>query len=297
MTTPRPSPGTLAAIACALEATARKPGNVHPRAAFADMAYPDFVLSALAIAPALDRAPGRPLGETILDAVAATRSVVDRNTNLGMILLLAPLAAIPGERPWQAEVADLLARTTVDDSKAAYRAIRLASPGGLGEAAEQDLDDEPTLPLRDVMALAADRDLIARQYANGFADIDGIGHATLDRNLKAGRPLEAAIILAHLALLAELGDSLIARKCGQAASDEARSRAQAVLDRCWPEAEAGRSALESFDAWLRADGHRRNPGSTADLTAAALFVALRDGTIPLPISTGPSPWPFLTAAP
>jgi triphosphoribosyl-dephospho-CoA synthase len=297
MTTSPPSPGTLAAIACALEATARKPGNVHPRAAFADMAYPDFVLSALAIGPPLDRAPGRPLGETILDAVAATRSVVDRNTNLGMILLLAPLAAIPWERSWQSEVAGLLDETTVDDSRAVYRAIRLAAPGGLGEAADQDIADEPTLPLRAVMALAADRDLIARQYANGFADIDGIGRDALARHLGAGRPLEATIILTLLAFLAELGDSLIARKCGQSTSDEARARARDVLDRGWPESEEGCRALESFDAWLRADGHRRNPGSTADLTAAALFVALRDGTIPLPISTGPSPWPFLTATP
>lgn len=292
-----PSPGTLAAIACALEATARKPGNVHPRAAFADMAYPDFVLSAMAIVPALDRARDRPLGETILDAVAATRSIVDRNTNLGMVLLLAPLAAIPGDRPWRTEIAELLRRTTIDDARNVYKAIRLAAPGGLGQATEEDVADEPTQSLRNTMALAADRDLIARQYANDFADIEQIGRATLATQLGAGRPLEAAIILTMLALLAELGDSLIARKCGPAASDDARARARDVLDRGWPDAEAARIALDSFDAWLRADGHRRNPGSTADLTAAALFVALRDGTIPLPISTGPSPWPFLTAAP
>src|SRR5687768_40558 len=81
--------------ACLLEVTARKVGNVHPLAAFADCDWEAFAASAEAIAPVLGRAPGRPLGETILEAVVATKQRVGRNTNLGMILLLAPLAAVP----------------------------------------------------------------------------------------------------------------------------------------------------------------------------------------------------------
>src|SRR5215210_8063191 len=89
------SPGRLAQVACLLEVTARKPGNVHRHADFAGTHYLDFLLSAAAIGPALDRARALGVGRAILDAVEATRRVVATNTNLGMVLLLAPLAAVP----------------------------------------------------------------------------------------------------------------------------------------------------------------------------------------------------------
>ena len=90
--------GLCAQLACILEATARKPGNVHRYADFADATYLDFLLSAAAIAPVMEQAPRRRVGETVLRAVRATRRVVATNTNLGTILLLAPLAAVPGWR-------------------------------------------------------------------------------------------------------------------------------------------------------------------------------------------------------
>src|SRR5262245_61656852 len=90
--------GLCAQLACILEVTARKPGNVHRYADFADTTYLDFLLSAAAIAPVMDRAPGRPVGETVLEAVTATRRVTGTNTNLGISLLLAPLASVPADR-------------------------------------------------------------------------------------------------------------------------------------------------------------------------------------------------------
>src|SRR5262249_16961670 len=147
-----------------------KAGNVHRFADFADVSYADFVASAAAAAPELGRAPDRLLGETILAAVRATRSVVRTNTNLGIVLLLAPLARAAGRGELPTGVHEVLAATTVEDAARVYSAIRLVSPGGLGTARDQDVSEVPTLPLRDVMALAADWDLVARQYANGFAD-------------------------------------------------------------------------------------------------------------------------------
>lgn len=272
------SPGRLAEIACLMEATARKPGNVHRSADFAgDAHYLDFLLSAGAIVGPLDGAARMGVGPAVLAAVEATREVVSTNTNLGMILLLAPLASVPDGVPLREGVAAVLAGTTRDDARSVYRAIRLARPGGLGDAPEQDLSDEPTGTLVEVMRLAAGRDLIARQYATDYVDLFEVTLPALADAIGAGRGLEPAIIHAHLMTLAARPDTLIARKRGPAVAAEASLRAAEALASGDP---------APLDAWLRADGHARNPGATADLVAAALFAALRDGTIGLPRPPG-----------
>jgi triphosphoribosyl-dephospho-CoA synthase len=282
-----PDVGLCAQVACVWEATARKPGNVHRYRDFDDAGYVDFLLSAAALAPVLATACQRPVGATILESVRATRGVVGTNTNLGIALLLAPLAAVPEGVDLRAGVARVLAGLTVADARLAYEAIRLAAPGGLGRAAEQDVAAEPTQTLREVMALAAGRDLIARQYAGGFAEVFDDGAPAVRAGLERTGSVEGAIIHAHLAMLAHHPDTLIGRKRGQAEAAEAAARARRVLEEGWPHAPAGRAALAELDAWLRAEGNGRNPGATADLIAAGLFVLLRDGTIPLP---APLPW-------
>jgi RimK family alpha-L-glutamate ligase len=265
----------FARLACVWEVTARKAGNVHRERDFADLTYVDFVRSAHAAALQIGFAD-RPLGQTILAAVRDTRLVVRTNTNLGIVLLLAPLAKVPEGGDLRAGVRRVLAETTVADAANVYEAIRLAGPGGLGKAREQDVRDAPTLPLRDVMALAADRDLVARQYANGFADVFDLGvPALLDGLARFGR-VEPAVQHCQLAWLAAHPDSLIARKRGPELAQEASRRAKAVLDQGGVGTPAGRAAYEEFDRWLRADGHARNPGTTADLVTASLFAALRE---------------------
>jgi len=277
------SPGRLAQVACLLEATARKPGNVHRSRDFDDAHYLDFLLGAAAIAGPLDRAAGSGVGRAVLESVEATRRVVATNINLGMILLLAPLAAVPPDVPLREGVGAVLDATTVADASLAYRAIRLARPGGLGRAEEgQDVVDEPTVPLDRAMRLAAGRDLVARQYASGFADVFDRFLPALRASIVAGRPLETAIVVAYLDFLADHPDTLIARKRGEATAAEASGRAAAVLESGWPDAPGSTATLAGFDDWLRGDGHARNPGATADLAAAGLFAALRDGTIRLP---------------
>lgn len=277
-----PSPGLCAQVACVWEASARKPGNVHRFRDFGDASYVDFLLSAAAVAPVLEAAAGRPVGVTVLDAVRATRQVVGSNTNLGMVLLLAPLATVPAGEDAQAGVRRVLAGLDVEDARLVYQAIRLARPSGLGRAAEQDVHDDPTQTLRAVMALAADRDLIARQYADGYQEVFADGVPALRRALERTGALENAIIGCHLQLMAAYPDSLIARKRGREEAEEAARRAGQVLAAGWAHDPAGRAALAEFDAWLRAEGHGRNPGTTADLVTSCLFVALRDGTIQLP---------------
>ncbi|MBO0697664.1 MAG: triphosphoribosyl-dephospho-CoA synthase, partial [Zavarzinella sp.] len=258
------------------EVTARKAGNAHRERDFADVTYADFVLSAAAAAPEIGLAADRPLGETVLAAVRATRAAVRTNTNLGIVLLLAPLAKVPDGTDLQTGVREVLARTTVADAVNVYEAIRLAGPGGLGKAKEQDVHDAPTLPLRDVMALAAARDLVARQYANDFADVFDLGVPALLDGLERFGRVEPAVQHCQLAWLAAHPDSLIARKRGPDVAREAGRRAKAVLDLGSVGTAAGRTAYDEFDHWLRADGHARNPGTTADLVTACLFAALRE---------------------
>lgn len=262
--------------ACRLEVLAPKPGNVHPGAAFADLTADDFLRSAEIVAPVLARAPDDGIATVILAAVERTQAELGRNTNLGIILLLAPLAAVPLKQSVDAGIADVLTHTTVADASLVYRAIRCAQPGGMGTAAEQDVFGEPTLPLVDVMRLAADRDRIAAQYAHGFRDVLELAVPELMRWTARCGATETAIVGVHLSLMAALPDTLIARKCGAGVACESAARATAVLQAGWPESTVGRDRCSELDRWLRADGHRRNPGTTADLVAATLFVAQRD---------------------
>ena len=284
------SPGVLAQMACLMEVTARKPGNVHRGCDFGDSHFLDYLLSAAAIAGPLDRAPAIGVGRAVREAVEATRRVVATNTNLGMVLLLAPLAAVPHGRTLPDGIAAVLAETTIDDAREVYHAIRQARPGGLGRVVEQDVAGDPTVTLRQAMRLAADRDLVARQYADDFHEVFHEALPALRSSLAAGRALETAIVAAYLAVLAHHPDTLIARKQGWDESRAVSQRAADVLASGWPERAEGRVLCAEFDAWLREDGHTRNPGATADLIAAALFAALRDGTIGLPRPVGPSGW-------
>jgi triphosphoribosyl-dephospho-CoA synthase len=262
------------------EATAPKPGNVHPGASFADLAYDDFVASAVVVGPILARAAITGVGQTVLEAVRATRDAVGTNTNLGTLLLLAPLAAVPAGEALSRGIGGVLARLNNLDTRLVYEAIRLSAAGGLGRLDEADVFDvPPDVPLVDAMRLASQRDLVARQYTNGFSDVLQGTAAGITDGLAHGLPLSESIVLAHLRQMAAQPDSLIHRKCGPEVATEASRRAQEVLASAPLGDEKYTRALAGLDAWLRADGHRRNPGTTADLIAAGLFVLLREGRL------------------
>jgi triphosphoribosyl-dephospho-CoA synthase len=272
--------GQCATLACLLEASVPKAGNVHRSADFADLSLYDFLASAVAIGPAIEAAPTAGVGRTVLAAITATRQGVATNTNLGIVLLLAPLAAVPRNVSlWPAAVHDVLAGLGPGDCRDVYAAIRLAAPGGLGKVKEMDVAAEPPVDLLLAMHAAADRDLVARQYADDFRLVLGEALPLLVAGQSAGWPLSEAVIRTHLELLARYEDSLIVRKCGSDTARQISARAATVLAAGQPGDENYFQALSDFDFYLRADGHRRNPGTTADLIAAALFAGLRDGTI------------------
>ncbi len=155
------------------------------------------------------------------------------------------------------------------------------SPAGMGKVAEADLSAAPPSNLLAAMKLAAERDTIARQYTNNYREIASIVLPMLLENLRK-LPTLSAIVRTHVEVLAALPDTLIARKCGALIAQQASEWAGEVLIAAERSTEEYYHALADLDFWLRADGRKRNPGTTADLICAALFLALRDGHLQPP---------------
>lgn len=260
--------------ACITEVLAPKAGNVHPEAAFDDLTWQDFVTSAVVTAPLLGDAARRGVGATVLACVEQTRKAVGTNTNLGIILLLAPLCAAPRNEPLKSGIGRVLAGLSSDDAAAVYEAIRLARPGGMGKVKQADVRGTPPANLLDAMRLAADRDAVARQYVTAFVDVIGRIAPQLVEDVNDGMTLDMAIVHEHLRQMAHEPDSLIRRKCGLKVAEQSQHMAKEVLDNQMP--------FYDLDDWLRDPKHQRNPGTSADLIAAALFVAFRDDGVTSP---------------
>lgn len=268
--------------ACFMDVATFKPGNVSLQSAGHDMQAQQFLDSARASAAGLF-AESASVGARVHTAVRATRAVAGCNTNLGILLLCAPLAhaaqrAREGcEAALRAALEETLAALDLDDARAAFAAIAHASPGGLGEAGAQDVHAPPSVDLRAAMGLAAHRDRIAMQFADGYRDI----WRALDdfRQPQRDPDLSRRIQRLYLSLLAQHHDSHIARKYGSETAADVSVSAAAVLARL----DAGESGddgsdqaeldamLQAWDASLKAAG--LNPGTTADLTVCVLFIA------------------------
>ena len=278
--TPLVAPRLVAAsaeAACLLEAQAPKPGNVARGRDLPGLTWRDFVLSAAALEGAFHRNPRARVGRLVFEAVRATRGIVSTNTNLGIVLLLAPLARAatrPGRGSLRVRLAGVLDDLDVADAHAAYRAIRLARPGGLGRVARQDVRRAPTESLLECMRLAAARDAVAREYATRYDATWRVGLPAFRRARAAGLPIDRAVVATGLALMAEFPDTLIVRRHGAAAARAVRREARAVLAAGGPATPRGRALVERLDRWLRDPRRRFNPGATADLVTASLFVWL-----------------------
>ena len=278
----RLSPGQCASLACVLEAAAPKVGNVHRSADYHDMTLQDFLVSAVVVGPVFDDAEGAGVGATVLRAVQIRRQWSRANTNLGIALLLAPLAAA-GQELTPAAVARTLETMNGQDAADVYEAIRLAAPGGLGSSDKWDVHDAPPKNLLQAMEAAATRDLIAQQYTQRFRLVFEDISPWLEA-AAAKWTLPDAIVNTHVRLMANHPDTLISRKCGVADARHSSLLAKAALDCGEPGDEDYFTALTDMDFWLRSDGNRRNPGATADLIAAALYVLLMQDRLPRPLT-------------
>lgn len=285
---PRVDPGDAFVRACTLDVAVRKPGNVSAASPGHGMDARLFLDSADAARAGLFARELR-VGQRVEAAVTATLAVAGCNTNLGIVLLCAPLAralercAVAGDaHELRRTLQGVLDELDLDDARHAFRAIAAARPGGLGRAEAGDVNEAPRIGLLDAMRLAADRDRIARQYASGFEEVFVTGLSAL----QAARSQDtvAAVQRLYLSLLASDLDSHIVRKFGAAAAQAVTEEARPWLAR----AEAGERIDESpaFAAWdasLKARG--LNPGTCADLTVATLFIA---GALGMGLSEGVS---------
>jgi triphosphoribosyl-dephospho-CoA synthase len=240
------------------------------------MTAEDFLRSAEAIAPVLAR-PGLALGRRVFLSIEATREAVGCNTNLGIVLLAAPLAqaALEAGGAWRSRLPALLRGLTVEDAGEVFRAIVLAAPAGLGRSPRHDVKAAARIGLREAMAEAAPRDRIAYQYAHDYVDVLSVGLPCLAGHgggyAGPEERLEWATVHCYLTLLARFPDTHIARKKGDAEARAVSREAERVetrLKACENLANAI-ALLQDFDNKLKRGG--LNPGTSADLTVASLL--------------------------
>lgn len=258
--------------ACLCELEALKPGNVHVFADGHGMVVNDFVKSAEAAAPYLCQ-PNGAVGPRVLGAMQVTWQAVSCNTNLGILLLCAPLlhAAERSERPFKRALQATLQSLTIDDAQATYQAIALANPAGLGDSAAHDVHAPPSITLLEAMQYAAPRDTIAKQYASDYALILDVLVPMYQRlKQRWERPAWATTGI-YLYLLAHTVDTHIVRKQGEEIAQAIQEEMQPVYAQ-FIAADNPKTMLPMLlacDQSLKQRGI--NPGTSADLVVASLL--------------------------
>ncbi len=278
--------GDRARRAIQLESSAIKLGNVHPNASFHDLNYGHFERASAAIGQVIDQMRSASVGLLVLEATQKMMQVVETNTSLGTILLMAPLVVAWREASGisdsqgniearslaiQSALSGILSRLDASDAEQIYQAIRASKAGGLGSSDTMDVNGQAPMRIQDAMQFASSWDDIALQYTTNFDLVFGIARRLWLRKQATG-DWQDAVRQIQLELLSERADSLIARKRGIEYAREIQSRAKSVLH----SGDYGSPRFES--AWLELDhdmrdgNHRGNPGTVADLIAAALFL-------------------------
>ncbi|MES2579380.1 MAG: triphosphoribosyl-dephospho-CoA synthase [Pseudomonadota bacterium] len=263
--------------ACIAELEALKPGNVHIFADGHGMTIHDFIKSAEAVSNVIAQAD-LSLGQRILVSVEATQKAVACNTNLGIVLLCAPLiqaVLTPTQGNLQQRLQQVLQQTTISDAQYTFDAIALANPAGLGNVAQHDVHQQADCTLLQAMQTAADRDLVAMQYANGFNVIFNLGLPMLaeaDIENSTGMNSTWLTTKLYLTLLSNFADSHIVRKHGVkiAADIQHQASQHLTMFNLSDNPKLYQSKLLAWDNQLKQI--QVNPGTSADLTVACLFV-------------------------
>jgi triphosphoribosyl-dephospho-CoA synthase len=261
--------------ACQQEVIAPKPGNVNCFSDGHNMAVQDFINSAKAIAPVMAK-PSLSVGERILQAIQATREVVDCNTNLGIVLLFAPLCCAIEQCESFSQLPDelekVLSALTIEDAKLCYQAIRIAEAGGLGKKEDQDISEEPTVTLLEAMEMAQHRDQIAMQYVSNFKLLWQVGLPALTSALNSGESVEWSTAFAYLKLLSDAPDSLICRKQSVELATAVTEKAKQLVFDMNKNSKLD-AYLTELTAWDRELKQKAiNPGTSADLVATTLLL-------------------------
>ncbi|HQA36642.1 MAG TPA: triphosphoribosyl-dephospho-CoA synthase [Acetomicrobium sp.] len=280
-----------AQLASIVEVCSEKPGNVHINQYFGDANPLDFFAGAVAIGPVFQRVKDLSVGDIVLKGVESRSKLSSTNVNLGILLLLAPLAKASvkcesgsGAPAIKDSLKGVLDELSEDDAVAVFRAIRLSNAGGIGYVDRYDVREDPQgITLLDAMYLAQERDSIAKEYVTNFAITFEVSLPSLKDTLGRGTTLRDAILHTYLVILAEIPDTLIARKLGLGEAFEVSKKAFEAIKRGSIFTLSGREAIKDLDCYLRDEKHARNPGTTADLTVSGLFLffldSIRCGTV------------------
>jgi triphosphoribosyl-dephospho-CoA synthase len=277
--------GERVTFAIQTECTAIKLGNVHPNASYPDLNHAHFMRAAKAMSRYIDGTSNFSVGSLAIEMTRCMMSSARTNTSLGTILLLAPLlsaaektqsrpdvrASNPTHDRFHASLSRILKSMTAADAQGVYEAIRHAKPGGMGQVESMDIAEDVPSDLLDAMRLASSWDDVALQYVTDFRLV--LETATSLETLRAkGMEWVDAVRCVQVQLLAERVDSLIARKQGVDFAKDVQSRAGRVISSGKYGSPLFEAAWQGLDEHLRDGQHKGNPGTIADLIAAALFV-------------------------
>jgi triphosphoribosyl-dephospho-CoA synthase len=278
---------------------------------FPDTKYEHFLASAVAVTPYFELAAERgiliskkeitfnqiEIGEIIKGAVEnVNRWQHGRNTLLGTIILLSPIAVAAGiisnEKfsiiKLRKKLEAVVRSTTPSDAVAIYEAIEIAQPGGLGESPKLDINDpesknkilKDNITLFDVFKIASNYDSIAYEWVNNYPITFEIGYSYFLKQLKKTSDINVATVHTFLKVLSEIPDTLITRKSGQAISKLVSERAKQILEMGGLNTQSGINELYAFDEKLRKPCAKMNPGTTADIISAILAVTILNGYRP-----------------
>jgi triphosphoribosyl-dephospho-CoA synthase len=300
-------------LAILLEASADKPGNVNRTNGFERTRYEHFLASAVAMASSLELAAERGIevseaklrvdnvrvGEIIRDCVVNVNTWQrGGNTLLGTSILLSPIAVAAGMTVVKESAFDVhglrenlknvVESTTPKDAVDVYEAIKTAKPGGLGSSSELDVNDPNSsdkilneeISLYEVFKIASAYDSICSEWVSSYSVTFNVAYPLLMGQLRRNGNLNSAVVHTFLKVLAEYPDTLIARKTNAEKSRDISSRAKEILSLGGLETAEGKRSLTKFDLGLRETSNLLNPGTTADIIAAALALCILSGYRP-----------------
>jgi triphosphoribosyl-dephospho-CoA synthase len=300
-------------LATMLEVSAEKPGNVSFTSSFEGTRAEHFLASAVAAGPTFQEAAylgtavaekrleiGKVgLGQLIKDCAEDVNSwQKGGNTILGTVMLLVPIAVAAGMTPMKKGYVldfskmrkniDLAVKsTTAWDSVHLYEAVDIANPSGLGDAPDLDITDpaskerllKENINLFEVFKISSEYDDICYEWVNNYPITFDLTYPYLTKQLE-NKPFNTAVVHTFLKILSERPDTFIARKVGKEKALEVSEEAKTVLELGGLETAQGKKNLAEFDKKLRVKGNSINPGTTADLTAAALALCTLSGYRP-----------------
>ncbi len=301
-------------LAILFEVSADKPGNVNLVTGFEGTRYEHFLASAVACASHFESAAIQGVrvsrGECNVDAARLGRTIRNcvadinywqkgGNTLLGTVILLSPIAVAAGMTSTREEllfgILDVrrnlkfvVESTTPEDAVQVYEAIRTANPSGLGKVPELDINDpgsvdrilEDHVTLYDVFTMSSTRDNVCSEWVRNYPITFEVAYRHLKERIENAANLNEAVVHTFLKVLSEYPDTFIARKVGTERAREVSIMAGAVLESGGLVTPKGRKELRQFDLHLRRSDNYLNPGTTADIIAAALSLVILEGYRP-----------------